>query len=356
MENNSYNQKIFLLLFFFAIVLLGFLCKVLSSVMLPVVTAILLAFVFKRLPTTLYNKLKIPYLLSCIFIIFFLVVIIFSFSSLLFTSLTTIIAEYPKYETKFNTIYKLLANKLDLKFDEGKSFFDNIWQYLQIRGLIQKLAVFLSSGLVSVAKNLILVLLLFSFLLIELTSFSQRFHKAFDSKTNNISSLSGKIVEETSRYIFIKFLISLITGLFTFLLLKILRVDFPIVWAFFSFLMNFIPTFGSIISVISTTIFTLLQFYPQFGKVFIVFFGMTFINFTLGNIIEPRIEGKELGLSPFVILVSLSLWGYIWGFVGMILAVPITVIIKIVCENIEYLNPIATILGYTKSSKEKKIK
>ena len=69
MENNSYNQKIFLLLFFFAIILLGFLCKVLSSVMLPVVTAILLAFVFKRLPTTLYNKLKIPYLLSCIFII-----------------------------------------------------------------------------------------------------------------------------------------------------------------------------------------------------------------------------------------------------------------------------------------------
>ena len=120
--------------------------------------------------------------------------------------------------------------------------------------------------------------------------------------------------------------------------------------------MNFIPTFGSIISVISTTIFTLLQFYPQYGKVLIVFFGMIFINFTLGNIIEPRIEGKELGLSPFVILVSLSLWGFIWGFVGMILAVPITVIIKIVCENIEYLNPIATILGYTKNSKEKKIK
>lgn len=65
----------------------------------------------------------------------------------------------------------------------------------------------------------------------------------------------------------------------------------------------------------------------------------------LGNILEPRIEGNHLGLSPFVILVSLSLWGWLWGFVGMILAVPMTVIIKIVCENFSILNPIAVLLG-----------
>jgi predicted PurR-regulated permease PerM len=73
----------------------------------------------------------------------------------------------------------------------------------------------------------------------------------------------------------------------------------------------------------------------------------------LGNIIEPRIEGKNLGLSPFVILVSLSLWGYIWGFLGMILAVPLTVIIKIVCENIDDLKWLAIILG--NGSKEETI-
>ena len=72
---------------------------------------------------------------------------------------------------------------------------------------------------------------------------------------------------------------------------------------------------------------------------------MVVINFTIGNILEPRIEGKHLGLSPFIILVSLSVWGYIWGFAGMIFAVPIMVIIKICCENIDYLNPIAVMLG-----------
>ena len=65
----------------------------------------------------------------------------------------------------------------------------------------------------------------------------------------------------------------------------------------------------------------------------------------LGNIIEPRVQGKNLGLSPFVIIVSLTLWAYIWGTVGMIIAIPMTVIIKIICENISYLHPFAILLG-----------
>lgn len=72
---------------------------------------------------------------------------------------------------------------------------------------------------------------------------------------------------------------------------------------------------------------------------------MLAVNFILGNIIEPRWEGSDLGISPFLILVSLSLWGWLWGFIGMILAVPILVIIKIICENIQILNPIGVLLG-----------
>ena len=72
------------------------------------------------------------------------------------------------------------------------------------------------------------------------------------------------------------------------------------------------------------------------------------INSTLGSIIEPKWEGKDLGVSPFLILVSLTLWGFIWGFAGMILSVPLLVIIKIICENIEMLNPVAVLIGSTK--------
>ena len=97
--------------------------------------------------------------------------------------------------------------------------------------------------------------------------------------------------------------------------------------------------------------FALLQFYPHYGKVIFIFLFMVAVNFLLGNILEPRIEGERLGLSPFAILVSLALWGYLWGFIGMILAVPMTVIVKIFCENIPYLNLISTVLGNKKLNK-----
>ncbi|MCR5622285.1 MAG: AI-2E family transporter, partial [Treponema sp.] len=107
----------------------------------------------------------------------------------------------------------------------------------------------------------------------------------------------------------------------------------------------FIPNFGSIISCLVTGLFALLQFYPRIGHVVYVFVMVLSVNMILGNFVEPRWEGRDLGLSPFIILVSLSLWGYIWGFVGMILAVPMTVIIKIICENVESLRPVAIMIG-----------
>ena len=81
---------------------------------------------------------------------------------------------------------------------------------------------------------------------------------------------------------------------------------------------------------------------------------MLSVNMVLGNIIEPRTEGKHLGLSPFVILVSLSIFGWIWGFAGMIIAVPMTVIIKIICENVSFLHGIAVLLGNTTEPPKKK--
>ena len=89
----------------------------------------------------------------------------------------------------------------------------------------------------------------------------------------------------------------------------------------------------------------MLQFYPEWGKIIYAVVLLISVNFVLGNIIEPRIEGRHLGLSPFAILISLSIWGWIWGFIGMILAVPMTVIIKIICQNIPELKRVAIFLS-----------
>ncbi|MCR5765889.1 MAG: AI-2E family transporter [Treponema sp.] len=346
MEEKDYSKAIFYILFFLAIIAIGTLCKLLSSVILPVVVAVLMTFSFMPVILKLNRKLKIPWILLVIIIDIILLFAIFALSSLLVSSLSTIIAEYPKYESRFMSIYKLTAATFNLQFDDGKSFIDNLWSVLQVREYVQKLAVFLSSGLFTFAKYFLVIILLFTFLLIEIKSTGKKINSAFHSKTRSkVFRIIQQVISETVRYLSIKFFISLATGILVFIGTSIVGMDFPIVWGFLAFIMNFIPTFGSIISTLLTTLFATLQFYPAWGKIIYIFILLLSINMILGNILEPRIEGNHLGLSPFVILVSLSLWGWLWGFVGMILAVPMTVIIKIVCENFSILNPIAVLLG-----------
>ncbi|MCR4632422.1 MAG: AI-2E family transporter [Treponema sp.] len=345
MSEKNYTRASFFVLLFFACVLAGALCKTMSSFILPVVVSLMLSFVFLPIIKKMNAKLKLPWTISSILVILLFLFAFFGISSLLVSGLSSIVYEYPKYESKFLNVYKLIAENLNLEFDAGESFITNLFKNLEVQKYAQKTAVFLSSGIVSFGKSLFLITIMVIFIEIEMNLTKEKLHRAFTSDKEKFSRISHQIVNDTVRYVSIKFYISLATGLLVFLATWLTGMDFPIVWAFIAFIMNFIPVFGSIISVGITTIFALLQFSPSFAKPIFILFFLTAINLTLGNIIEPRIEGKNLGLSPFAILVSLSLWGYIWGFLGMILAVPLTVIIKIVCENIDDLRWIATILG-----------
>lgn len=357
MEDNKFTKRIYYVLLFLSIIVTSLLCKELSSIILPVFFSVLLAFIFLPLLKFVHSKLKLPWVLCCIIIIILLLVIILIISSLLVTSLTAIANEYPKYEERFNSIYIILAEKFKFEFDAGKSFFENIWSQLNIRDFIKKTALFFSGELVTAGKSIFITLLLFAFLLIELESFKNKLIVL--SQTNDkiqIRSIFNDIVSEVSNYLSIKFYISLATGLIVFIGTSLIGLSFPIVWGFFAFVMNFIPTFGSIISSVITTIFALVQFYPSFNETILVFILMLSVNMILGNILEPKIQGDHLGISPFSILVSLSFFGWMWGFIGLILALPMTVIIKITCENIPYLNFIPILLGTKKRVKKEKEK
>ena len=342
----DYTKPIFFVLLFFAFILTGFLCKVLSSVLIPVAIAILMALAFYPVVRNLEAKARVNWIVGSLLIVLIILIAIGSVSGILIKGLSTIANEYSKYETRFMSIYRIFAQQFNLAIDEDKSFINNMWNILEVREYIQGLALGLSSGVVIFGRSLILIIIMFSFLLIEIKSFKRRITNAVKVENKQtVLNISSQIGEDVVRFLSIKFFISLATGLLVFFAALIMGLDFPIVWAFIAFLMNFIPTFGSIISTLLTSIFALLQFYPHYGKVIFIFLFMIAVNFILGQLLEPRIEGERLGLSPFAILVSLALWGYLWGFIGMILAVPMTVIIKIFCENIPYLNIVATILG-----------
>ena len=299
------------------------------------------------------SKTKIPWSISTVIVILLFLIIFFGVSSLLVSGFTSIVYEYPKYESKFLNVYKIVASEFNLEFEEGKSFITNLWKNLEVQKYAQKAAVFLSSGVASFGKSFFMIVVMMIFIEFEVNLTKEKMQTAFISKNETFMKICRQIMNDTVRYVSIKFYISLATGILVFLATWIVGMNFPIVWAFIAFIMNFIPVFGSIISVGTTTLFALLQFSPEFAKPIFILVFLTIINLLLGNILEPRIEGKNLGLSPFAIIVSLSLWGYIWGFIGMILAVPLTVIIKIICENIDDLKWLAIILGNGNSTSNK---
>ena len=154
MEENDYQRKIYYILLASFAILTGFLFKILASVFLPVITAALLACVFAPIIQKINYKFKIPWTILAVLITVFLFFIILGVSSLLISSVTSIVSEYPKYESKFLHIYKILANSFDLRFDEDMSLAGNIWQHLKVREYIQGFVVTLSTGLVSSGKNI----------------------------------------------------------------------------------------------------------------------------------------------------------------------------------------------------------
>lgn len=357
MENNNYTKGIYTLLFILTVIACLFVMQILHSFILPVLFAIFLSFVFLPIVTKITKKTKLPWVLVSIFILIVVLILISFITSLLSIGCSAIIAEYPKYQEKFkNIVFEFLA-VLPINYDHSKTMFENFESMINIPGLIQKVAVPLSNGVLTFVKSLFVVLLLSLILLIEAKDTMEKIKIVFTNKNKtSVLDMSRTIVSEVVSYISIKFFVSFGTGVLVYIGCLIIGLKFPIIWAFLAFIMNFIPTFGSIISVILTTVFSIMQFAPEWGKVAFVLVFMTLTNFMIGNIIEPKIEGDNLGLSTFVIIVCILFWGWIWGFLGMILAVPLTVIIKIICENIQFLHPIAIFLSNDANKATTKLK
>ena len=278
--------------------------------------------------------------------ILILILIVFVVGTILFSSLRTIFAQYPKYEQRFMSIYETIAEMFDLSFDRDLGLATNLWNQAMVRDFIQNFALSFSAKAINLVKDILMTFLFMLFFMSEFRNLNEKIELAFaDILPDKIRDVIANVINQITRYMSVKFYVSLITGVIVYLGCICVHMDFPIVWAFLAFIMNFIPTIGSILSTVLTSLFALLQFWPSMTEFIVILLVMLGVNMIIGNIIEPKIQGENLGLSPFVIIISLSIWGWIWGFVGMILAVPIMVVVKIICENVDMLSPISILLG-----------
>lgn len=357
---SNFARPIFILILFLCTIVVAAVLKVTSSVVIPLTIAILVSLVFEPVLNKLNKKFKIPWAIGIVIILIILMISISLIGTLLFNSVKAVLSSYPKYEERITFIYQNIAQVFQLPYDAEDSLFANLWNQLGVRKAVQDFALTFSSSLIGFMKDFVMVLLFAVFFMLELKYFRPKIEYAFEVAKENrnttsveekekdrirVSNIISDIIQQVTKYISVKFFISLLTGIFAYIGCVCVGLDFPIIWAFIAFVLNFIPNFGSIISVILTTVFAVLQFWPNPTKMIITLFFMTAINFCLGNIIEPRVQGKNLGLSPFIIIASLSVWGYIWGFVGLILAVPMMVTLKIICENFSLLQPVSVIIG-----------
>jgi predicted PurR-regulated permease PerM len=200
------------------------------------------------------------------------------------------------------------------------------------------------AGIGAVLSNGLMVLLTVVFILLEASGMPAKLQRVLSDPETSIGGFRA-FIDSVKRYLLIKTLVSAITGLIVGVWLAILGVDFPVLWGMVAFAFNYIPTIGSVIAAVPVLLLAVVQLGP--GAVISVCICYLATNLLMGNIVEPRIMGKGLGLSALVVFVSLVFWGWLLGITGMLLSVPLTMIVKIACEQSEKTKPVAVLLGPT---------
>jgi len=194
--------------------------------------------------------------------------------------------------------------------------------------------------------NISLVLIYVAFMLAEQGTFKKKIREIFpeQQRHDSVMSILSHAQEDIEKYLWIKTLTSALTGLVSYFVLLAVGVDFAIFWAFTIFMLNYIPTVGSIIATLFPAVLALIQF-DTLVPFLIVLLGVGTIQLLVGNLLEPKLMGNSLNVSPLVVMLSLTLWGSIWGIAGALLSVPITVMLLIVFAHFDGTRYIAVLLS-----------
>ena len=192
----------------------------------------------------------------------------------------------------------------------------------------------LTGSIISILSQGLIVMMFVIFLLLGSTT-----------PTKPKEGVVGEIDRQVKQYLVVKVLLSGVTGFAVFAILHFLGVDYAISFGAFAFFLNFIPNIGSLIATIIPLPVVLLMPDPSVGKILLALLLPGLVQFGVGNLLEPRLMGSSLGLHPVTVLLSLMFWGTLWGIIGMLLAVPMTSIMKICLDRLELTHPIAALLA-----------
>ena len=308
----------------------------------PIATLLLISVFFATVaaPGVLWLKGKgIPSGIATLLVVLAVIGVLSGLGVVLGTSINGFVRALPGYREQLNdemtaAIAWFSSHGVDLSLLKLTQLADP--------GSIMQVASNIFTAIGGMLGNSVLILLIIVFILLEVPGLEAKINAAFPGARSAMDRMN-LIATNVFHYLGLKTLVSMLTGLAAGLLVAAVGVDFPLLWGLLAFLLNYIPTFGSIIAAIPPALLALVQFGG--GAALVVAIGYLVINFLVGNLLEPRLMGKSMGLSTLVVFLSLLAWGYILGTAGMFFAVPLTMACKIALESDPETRWIAILMG-----------
>ncbi len=330
-------------------VLIVIVLKTLKTIFIPLIFAALLSIMLKPVLSFL-NKRKIPSWVSLTLVFLAVFFLLYLVGSVVYAGVASFAQEFPKYETSLRRTLETSLNQINLRMDDFQAYFYEIdWsKHLQNFSIGNTISKTLGSFFTFLGYTL-LILIFTLFLLSGQMHISQKIHYAFsDYRSGVILGIIRSIQNKVRTYLLTKFFVSLMTALVGFIFVLIFGVDFAIITALLLFVLNFIPNIGSFIASAFPIVICFLE-YGFSWRLPALTLCLAATQITFGNFIEPMLMGRGLNLQPLVVILSLIFWGWVWGVVGMVLAVPLTSTFVIICESIEALRPLAVLMSGSKS-------
>lgn len=309
-----------------------------EPILVPFLLAVMLAVICSS-PLAWLQRRGLPTWLSVLLIVLMLLGIGTMAGTLIGTSLIDFTRSLPGYQVLLEReVTKFVAWLSTHGFEVSGQILAESFD----PGAILRIAGRIFTGVGDVLGRIALILIITIFILLEISGFSAKVRRAFPNADRHMRPVA-EINDNVRRYLALKTLISLATGVLVAAWLRIVGVDYALLWGLLAFLLNYIPSIGSFIAAVPAVMLAFLQLGPGDGVITAV--GYLVINTVIGNFIEPRVMGEGMGLSTLVVFLSLIFWGWVLGPVGMLLSVPLTMIMKIALEGSDETRWIAILLG-----------
>jgi predicted PurR-regulated permease PerM len=331
------------LLLIIAIPLIFYLLKILSFIFIPLISSMFIALLFLPLMRWL-NKKRVPKPVNILIVILIIVGVLKVGGELIQLSSNEIIsAQGPFLEKAETKLVELIVSVEDFFGMDRLQGENVINHYFQNNNGLQNFG-----STIDFIGNTISMTLMTVFFIILLLSESINFQKILNStilKTKHTSVKTFlKIENDIIKFVFVKFMISLFTGIGFSIACWAFGVSFPIFWGLFAFIINFVQMVGSVISVVLLSLFAFIEIDPT-GTLLFFILTITAVQVLMGGVLEPIFMGKTFSLNVITVLIMLMLWGYIWGIPGLIMSIPITVFIKIILEQFQKTKFIASLMS-----------